>query len=66
ALFEAEGFAPIRSAWLDRAARLGEVIRARTGTTERRGIFDTIDATGALVLSAEGTREAIPAADVFF
>ena len=66
ALFEAEGFAPIRTAWLDRAARLGEVIRARTGTTERRGIFETIDATGALVLSAEGTREAIPAADVFF
>ena len=66
ALFVAEGFAPIRAAWLDRAARLGEVIRARIGTTERRGVFETIDATGALVLSVDGTREAIPAADVFF
>lgn len=64
--FVAHGFAPIREAWLARAARIGEVIRARIGTTERRGVFETIDATGALVLSVDGTREAIPAADVFF
>lgn len=66
ARFQAEGFAPMRAAWLDRAARLGERIRARTGTTERHGIFETIDETGALVLNIDGRREAIPAAEVFF
>ncbi|MFN7052807.1 MAG: biotin--[acetyl-CoA-carboxylase] ligase [Gemmobacter sp.] len=66
ARFTAEGFAPLRDAWLERAARLGERIRARTGTSERQGIFETIDATGALVLNIDGRREAIPAAEVFF
>lgn len=66
AAFQAQGFAPLRAAWLARAARLGERIRARTGTTTREGIFDTIDASGALVLNIDGRREAIPAAEVFF
>lgn len=66
AVFAAEGFAPLRAAWLSRAARLGETIRARTGQTERRGLFETIDETGALVLNIDGRREAIPAAEVFF
>ena len=66
AVFATAGFDPIREAWLSRAARLGEVIRARIGTTERRGIFETVDRNGALVLTVDGTREAIPAADVFF
>lgn len=66
ALLQSQGFAPLREAWLARAARLGEVIRARTGTTTREGIFDTIDASGALVLLTQGRREAIPAAEVFF
>ncbi|RID93861.1 biotin--[acetyl-CoA-carboxylase] ligase [Gemmobacter lutimaris] len=66
ARFQAEGFAPIRAAWLDRAARRGERIRARTGTAERHGIFETIDDSGALVLNIDGRREAIPAAEVFF
>jgi BirA family biotin operon repressor/biotin-[acetyl-CoA-carboxylase] ligase len=64
--FQRQGFAPIREVWLDRAARLGEPVRARTGTRERRGIFETIDASGALVLNVDGQREAIPAAEVFF
>lgn len=66
AVFTTEGFAPIRAAWLARAARLGEAIRARTGTTERRGIFETIDDSGALILTVDGRREVIPAAEVFF
>lgn len=66
AAFQAQGFAPLRAAWLARAARLGERIRARTGTMTREGIFDTIDASGALVLNIDGRREAIPAAEVFF
>lgn len=61
-----QGFAPLRTEWLAHAARLGEVIRARTGNDERTGVFETIDATGALVLRQGAARVAIPAADVFF
>ncbi len=64
--FIAYGFAPIRTAWLAHAARLGETIRARTGDTTRDGVFDTIDATGNLILRMPQGPVAIPAADVFF
>lgn len=60
------GFAPIRAAWLARAAMLGETITARTGTTETTGRFDGIDDTGALILTGPRGRQAIPAADVYF
>ncbi|SFQ34611.1 BirA family transcriptional regulator, biotin operon repressor / biotin-[acetyl-CoA-carboxylase] ligase [Roseivivax halotolerans] len=60
------GFAPIREAWLSRAARLGEVITARTGSTETRGTFETVDARGNLVLKTPEGRVSIAAADVFF
>lgn len=60
------GFAPIRTAWTARAARLGQTITARTGTTARTGRFDGIDDSGALILTTAAGREIIPAADVFF
>lgn len=63
---QADGFAPVRREWLAHAARLGEPIRARTGTETREGVFEDIDMTGALVLRMAGGRVAIPAADVFF
>lgn len=75
ARFEAQfftyGFAPIREAWLHHAARLGEVITARTGSTvsgtnETVGTFETVDDTGNLILSTAKGRVAIAAADVFF
>lgn len=66
AVLGAQGFAPLRAEWLAHAARLGEVIRARTGTLERQGVFETIDATGALMLRQPQGTIAIPAADVFF
>lgn len=64
--FATGGFAPIRTAWLSRAARLGEPIRARTGTNERQGIFDSIDADGNLLLRTPQSTLAISAAEVFF
>lgn len=64
--FSAEGFAPLRAAWLRHAARLGEQITARTGTQTRQGIFETIDAMGNLVLRQGPATLAIPAAEVFF
>ncbi|MGP3696187.1 biotin--[acetyl-CoA-carboxylase] ligase [Rhodobacter sp. NSM] len=60
------GFGPIRTAWLAHAARLGEMIRARSGREVREGIFETVDAQGALVLKTRDGRVAIPAAEVFF
>ena len=66
AIFVTEGFAPLRTEWLSNAARLGEVIRARTGTQSREGRFETVDASGALILGTMQGRVAIPAAEVFF
>ena len=66
AAFQAEGFAPVRQEWLAHAARLGEVIRARTGTQSREGRFETMDGSGALILATPEGRVAIPAAEVFF
>jgi BirA family transcriptional regulator, biotin operon repressor / biotin---[acetyl-CoA-carboxylase] ligase len=66
AIFRTEGFAPVRTAWLARAARLGEPIRARTGAQDQHGIFDSIDAEGNLILRTAQSTLAIPAAEVFF
>jgi BirA family transcriptional regulator, biotin operon repressor / biotin---[acetyl-CoA-carboxylase] ligase len=60
------GFAPLRQAFLARAARLGEVITARTLTDAVTGRFQTIDDTGALVLDTPQGPRSIPAADIYF
>jgi BirA family biotin operon repressor/biotin-[acetyl-CoA-carboxylase] ligase len=62
----AQGFGPLRAAWLAHAARLGEPIRARTGTQTREGTFETIDEAGNLMLRTPQGTVAIPAAEVFF
>ncbi|WP_141693252.1 biotin--[acetyl-CoA-carboxylase] ligase [Thioclava sp. SK-1] len=64
--FALYGFDPIRAAWLSRAARLGEIVTARTGTESYTGIFDTIDLRGAMILKQPDGPRAISAADVFF
>jgi BirA family biotin operon repressor/biotin-[acetyl-CoA-carboxylase] ligase len=65
-LFLQHGFAPLRTEWLAHAARLGETITARTGTQSESGVFETIDASGALILKTSHARRAIPAAEIFF
>lgn len=64
--FETYGFAPIRTAWLARAARLGETVVARTTTETTEGVFETIDDSGAMILRTAHGPRAIAAADVFF
>ena len=59
-------FPMIRDDWLRRAARLGEIITARTARDEITGTFETIDADGNLVLQTPDGRHAISAADVYF
>jgi BirA family biotin operon repressor/biotin-[acetyl-CoA-carboxylase] ligase len=60
------GFAPVRNAWLARAARLGERVVARTGRATHEGTFETIDDSGALVLRTAQGRLSVPAAEVHF
>jgi len=59
------GFPAIRNAWLARAAGLGRPIEARTHKDVVRGVFETIDDEGRLVIAAPGGRVVIEAADVF-
>ncbi len=68
ARFAAYGFAPIRAAWLERAARLGEAIEVRLPRERFRGIFKDVDAAGQLVLSSGegGGERRVAAGEVFF
>ena len=61
-----DGFAALRQEWLAHAARLGDTIRARTGSQTREGVFETIDPAGNLILRMSSGSVAIPAAEVFF
>ena len=60
------GFDPIREAWLRHAARLGEVITARTGREDIVGRFETVDEAGRLVLSTPRGERRVPAAEIYF
>lgn len=66
AQFVTWGFAPIRTAWLASAARLGQPITARTLAETLTGTFEGLAEDGALLLMTPAGRRAIPAADVYF
>lgn len=59
-------FAAIRTAWLARAAHLGQHIEARLPDRTVTGIFEDVDARGALVLRTPDTALRIAAADIHF
>lgn len=61
-----EGFAAIRTAWLERCAHLGEPVTVRLPKATRTGRFRELDADGALVLEGPGGTERIAAGDVYF
>lgn len=61
------GFAPVREAWLSRAAGLKQPIRVRLMDKEMHGVFDDLDDDGALMLrQADGSLSRVAAGDVFF
>jgi BirA family biotin operon repressor/biotin-[acetyl-CoA-carboxylase] ligase len=62
-----QGFAPVRDAWLEKAAGLAEEIEVRLSNETIRGRFERLDADGALILALPGgeTRR-ITSGDVFF
>ncbi len=66
ALWAAQGFEPIRTAWLAQAAGLGERIAARLGTETLEGRFEGLAADGALTLRLDDdSLRAIHAGEVF-
>jgi BirA family biotin operon repressor/biotin-[acetyl-CoA-carboxylase] ligase len=64
---EGRGFPAIRDLWLGHAAGLGAPIAVSTGGTVLRGVFETLDNHGMLVVrdSAGGVRK-VAAGDVHF
>ena len=59
------GFADIRSAWLKRAAGLGDMLRVRLPEGEMSGRFDGLDESGRLLLDQGGKITAVTAGEVF-
>lgn len=60
------GFARIREDWLRHAARLGEEITVTTAQTTVKGIFDTVDPAGNLILQTTDGTKIISAAEIHF
>jgi BirA family biotin operon repressor/biotin-[acetyl-CoA-carboxylase] ligase len=63
--WQASGFAPVREAWLKRAAGLGERVHVRLERTTLTGRFVDLDGDGALVLDAADGRRKIAAGEIF-
>jgi BirA family biotin operon repressor/biotin-[acetyl-CoA-carboxylase] ligase len=60
-----QGFAPIRAAWLSRAAGLGETIQVRLERATLDGRFLDLDGDGALLLGTPSGERRIAAGEVF-
>ena len=61
------GFAPVRNAWLKRAAGLDKLVTARLAQETLSGRFETLAPSGELVLRLpDGETRNIAAADIFF
>lgn len=69
-LWRHEGFAPLRDAWLSRAAGLGQPVTVRLEDRTLTGVFGGLDGDGALLLHSAGQGtdrpQRITAGDVFF
>lgn len=60
-----KGFDAIRTAWLARAAGLGDTIRVTSAEGEREGRFETLDPAGRLLLRLpDGTLEPVTAGEM--
>ena len=67
AVWERDGFEPLRIEWTRSAMGLGQSCVARIADREIEGVADSMDADGALVLRlASGELQRITAGDVFF
>ncbi len=67
AVWTRDGFGPIREAWLDAAAGIGERCTVRLGDAALQGVAEGLDEDGALQLRLDnGELRRITAGDVFF
>jgi BirA family transcriptional regulator, biotin operon repressor / biotin---[acetyl-CoA-carboxylase] ligase len=64
AVWQQQGFAPIRAAWVARAHPIGTTLNVRLGERFVTGTFAGIDEDGALLLDTPDARERILAGDV--
>jgi BirA family biotin operon repressor/biotin-[acetyl-CoA-carboxylase] ligase len=62
--WQADGFAPIREAWLERSYPIGAAIRASSAGQPLAGNFAGLDLDGALLLDTPQGRRRIVAGDV--
>lgn len=66
ARWRAEGFGPVRQAWLGRAYRRGQAIEVRLEREQASGVFVDLDESGALVLDPPaGPRRLVSFGEVF-
>ncbi|MCC9623023.1 biotin--[acetyl-CoA-carboxylase] ligase [Thalassospira sp. MA62] len=66
-IWEGQGFAPVRDAWLNRAYGIGKPVVARLSERELAGTFVGLDDDGSLILrEGAGTEHRIGAGEVFF
>lgn len=64
---DGRGFPAVRERWLERASGLGGAVAVRLGGEVARGVFETIDETGRLVVRTDdGARRTITAGEVHF
>lgn len=63
--WQGEGFAPVRTAWLDRATGVGTAIEVRLHTETLPGVFTGLDEDGVLLLETASGLRRISAGDVF-
>lgn len=61
----ADGFGPVRAAWLARAHPPGTMLRVRRGATEMTGVFAGLSTQGALLLRTDDRLYEIAAGEVF-
>ena len=65
--YEAEGFAALREEWLDQALNLHQPIKVRLPNSVLDGVFEGLEADGALTLRlANGDIKVIHSGEVFF
>ena len=65
-MWRRSGFAPIREAWLERAKGIGSIIRVRLPAEEFSGVFEDLDADGALLLRNSDGQRRISAGEIMF
>lgn len=66
-IWQSQGFAPIRAAWLAYAYRLGQDIQARLNDAIYEGVFQDIDDNGTLLLTEKGgTTRKINAGEILY